>query len=32
MINGFPREKKDLLDEAKRIIVTAAIITNKHVT
>ena len=32
MINGFPREKKDSNDETKRIIVTAAMLTNKHVT
>ena len=35
MISGFPRErekKKNSNDEAERIIVTAAMLTNKNVT
>ena len=33
MINGFPREKKKYSnDEAERIILTATMLTNKHVT
>ena len=32
MINGFPTEKKDSNDGAVRMIVTAAMLTNKHVT